>query len=435
MRPVVDRMRNIDVEIERAVADAVMERDREILSLRHRVHGLTEEAAGMKRLRRLYEATKDEVTRAVTMYDNVQLELMAQHEQTKTLVKTIERQENTLRARDGLVDETEQNKYTMEQRLWQAVDKHAALLTKYNRVVEQLRQRTEQLDGTRQNEESMTKRYERSERERRQLLEDYHRTRNQYRIVRKRLRSGMLTDDDGSRMDPDTGRVLTPRPDWDRLQTDLPQAILPFDTKALTKEGTSSEFAASQMVEWVGRMAKDVREAEAALPWQTDNEERLAEMKRQAAATAAGGEGFTGKWFVCQGTGPNIPKFLRFNGRVRNKMMSKRETEQWIEELWDAKIRNDNRPNAKKKSVQDFVYDHCKSRYGVQNMIAEFGYNLVDALSRYAYDADCEMFHKILMGELCEDVYHEQMKMMDDFSAACLKRDKEEHGGKPLGVL
>jgi hypothetical protein len=189
------------------------------------------------------------------------------------------------------------------------------------------------------------------------------------------------------------------------------------------------------MAEWLTKLSYDLKEAEAALPWKTQNEERLEEMRRQREALASGDAGFTGKWFVCQGTGANVPKFLRFNGKVRNRMMSKRDTEAFIKEFWDHKTKADMRPRAKKLSVQDYIHNFMKTRFGVQATVAEFAYNFCDALQRYRADADCEIFHLILFGELAEECYHAQMKMIEDLLDLCEKKDKLEHGGRVQQVL
>jgi hypothetical protein len=51
--------------------------------------------------------------------------------------------------------------------------------------------------------------------------------------------------------------------------------------------------------------------------------------EKQEQATMAG------QWFVCQGTGPNVPKFLRFNGKVRNKIMPKADCEAMIKSFYE----------------------------------------------------------------------------------------------------
>lgn len=115
--------------------------------------------------------------------------------------------------------------------------------------------------------------------------------------------------------------------------------------------------------------------------------------------------------------------------------MSKQKTEEFISEFWDHKIKADTRPKGKKHSVQDHIHGFMKSRFGVQATIAEFAYNFCDALQRYRADADCEIFHLILFGELAEECYHAQMGMITDLQEACEKKDKFEHGGKAQGLL
>jgi hypothetical protein len=47
--------------------------------------------------------------------------------------------------------------------------------------------------------------------------------------------------------------------------------------------------------------------------------------------------------------------------------------------------------------------------------VAEVAYNLLDSCKRYSYDADIELFHKILLGLLDDDVYTDQMAMLTTF--------------------
>ena len=183
----------------------------------------------------------------------------------------------------------------------------------------------------------------------------------------------------------------------------------------------------------------DLKEAEAALPWQTANERTLEEKALRAEAAESGDHGYTGKYFVCHGTGPNVPKFLRFSGKVRNRMISKHDTEVFIKSFWEARVKaisSEEERRRKKAAASDreevaledgavaerrkvelklpqaFLNDFMKSRFGlqvihrcrlllqiaiaggahtfgvgVQATVAEFGYNLVDALNRYAGDA------------------------------------------------
>ena len=54
--------------------------------------------------------------------------------------------------------------------------------------------------------------------------------------------------------------------------------------------------------------------------------------------------------------------------------------------------------------VIDFLHKFLRTKSGLPKTVTEIAYNFVDALKRYSYDADCELFHKVLFGELCEGV-------------------------------
>ena len=129
-------------------------------------------------------------------------------------------------------------------------------------------------------------------------------------------------------------------------------------------------------------------------------------------------------YFQSLGSSMELPKFLRFNGKVRNKNFSKGNTEQLMKDVWKDRLRlgNDNQP------VQDFFYDFLKKRFGIHSMVVEYGYNVLHALKRYSYDADCEFFLKVLVGELGEEVYHEQMAMIESFLEMCRDIDLKDCG-------
>ena len=42
-----------------------------------------------------------------------------------------------------------------------------------------------------------------------------------------------------------------------------------------------------------------------------------------------------------QGTGPEVPKFLRFEGQVRNRRLGKRDTALLIKDIWQEKAAHD----------------------------------------------------------------------------------------------
>ena len=113
-------------------------------------------------------------------------------------------------------------------------------------------------------------------------------------------------------------------------------------------------------------------------------------------------------YFVGRGVDPEIPKFLRFNGRVRNRHMSKADIERIVKIVWIRKEQSRN-----KDHLSDFFHTYLQDEFGPsQTIIAEQAYNIVHALERYSHDADCDMFLKILMGELPEQSFVDQQLLL-----------------------
>eukprot|EP00854_Cymbomonas_tetramitiformis_P010900 gene10900-12897_t len=107
-----------------------------------------------------------------------------------------------------------------------------------------------------------------------------------------------------------------------------------------------------------------------------------------------------GDWkdtFSGLGNGNDVPKFLRTTSKVRNRMMAKRDTEKLVKEIWQEK-------------------------------------NKADA-GKYSYDADCELFLKVLTGEVNEDVYQDQVTLQKTISDLMLSMDLAANGGKSVGTL
>uniref|UniRef100_A0A7S3G9G2 Translin-associated factor X-interacting protein 1 N-terminal domain-containing protein n=1 Tax=Palpitomonas bilix TaxID=652834 RepID=A0A7S3G9G2_9EUKA len=137
----------------------------------------------------------------------------------------------------------------------------------------------------------------------------------------------------------------------------------------------------------------------------------------------------TSKHFNALGTGNDVPPYLRIKGRVKKRHVTKRECEKMVKDVWRQKAESKDEDN-----LSQFFFKYLKGRFGMQTMVADWGYNMLYALKKYSYDADCELFLKILIGELDEDVYIEQMSMLDRVSDAFRKADLSD-GGSVTGLL
>eukprot|EP00002_Diphylleia_rotans_P008333 TRINITY_DN1811_c0_g1_i3.p1 TRINITY_DN1811_c0_g1~~TRINITY_DN1811_c0_g1_i3.p1 ORF type:complete len:396 (-),score=89.85 TRINITY_DN1811_c0_g1_i3:186-1373(-) len=139
------------------------------------------------------------------------------------------------------------------------------------------------------------------------------------------------------------------------------------------------------------------------------------------------------EYIVALGTNTDVPKYLRFKGRVRNRLMTKAQLEAFIREIMI--LRFSDKDEESPVLFQEFMFQELQKRFGIQSMIAEWGYSMHDALRRYAHDPDSDLFSKILEGEIGEEVYFEQMKSIERLRKSLCKLDMENNGGKVTGIL
>lgn len=128
-------------------------------------------------------------------------------------------------------------------------------------------------------------------------------------------------------------------------------------------------------------------------------------------------------YFIGLGTGDDIPPYMRCEKgkRIRNRRMVKRDVEQFVDKLFKRKGVDDKFRGEKKlepQTFQDFFHAELTRIQIHQNRVAEVAYNLLDACKRYSYDADIELFSKVMRGDCSETVLKQQMKMLKDIRRA-----------------
>jgi len=140
------------------------------------------------------------------------------------------------------------------------------------------------------------------------------------------------------------------------------------------------------------------------------------------------------KYFEGLGLGDEVPAYFKWEGKIRNRKLSKRDTESLIKHFWKQKDQVDaKRP--KRMPVDEWFMDFLKNKYTIPEEIVDWAYNLVDAALRYKYDADCEMFWKVITHQLDESVYWDEFEMTNGFIALLQKLDMNETGGKVTGRI
>jgi hypothetical protein len=125
-------------------------------------------------------------------------------------------------------------------------------------------------------------------------------------------------------------------------------------------------------------------------------------------------------------------------GLLSPLQMRKAEAEKNIRQIWEAKIEN----NTQRRLMHDqdplkldvFFLDFLKRKFNHNaKSMAEWTYNLVVALQENKQDTDCELFLRILMGRISEDVYHDELAEMNDVLVLAQRIDYAEHEGKTTG--
>eukprot|EP00002_Diphylleia_rotans_P033761 TRINITY_DN7208_c0_g1_i5.p1 TRINITY_DN7208_c0_g1~~TRINITY_DN7208_c0_g1_i5.p1 ORF type:complete len:796 (-),score=186.16 TRINITY_DN7208_c0_g1_i5:1169-3556(-) len=121
------------------------------------------------------------------------------------------------------------------------------------------------------------------------------------------------------------------------------------------------------------------------------------------------------KNLVALGTSEEVPPYLRFTGTVKNKLLSKRDTELLARDVWNSYLKKEKPDkHGRREPLSEYFYGFLKRKYLNQVAIAEWGYNLVNALEKYHYDSDLRLFHKVLAGHLLEEVYVDELKTVED---------------------
>ncbi|KAF0699592.1 Aste57867_9843 [Aphanomyces stellatus] len=137
-----------------------------------------------------------------------------------------------------------------------------------------------------------------------------------------------------------------------------------------------------------------------------------------------------GKDFIATlGTSPEVPQFLRHTGRVRNRHMTKTELEKIIRTVWSGKKAKEVHLGVKIQ-LDEYLYEVLKTKFGIQTIIAEWGYNILQgthaivrtavvlqclvALKTYSWDSEVELFFLCLTGAVSETIHDDQELMLDE---------------------
>ncbi|CAF4110686.1 unnamed protein product, partial [Adineta steineri] len=96
---------------------------------------------------------------------------------------------------------------------------------------------------------------------------------------------------------------------------------------------------------------------------------------------------------------------------TKNRHMRRRITGLLIKEIWSKKLSDEQKLEIKSNiKLTDYVFDYLTKRFNNKEIAIEISYNMQDACNRYRNNYEINLFWQILIGQVEENVYHDEMK-------------------------
>ncbi|KAI8809088.1 hypothetical protein BJ742DRAFT_868739 [Cladochytrium replicatum] len=143
------------------------------------------------------------------------------------------------------------------------------------------------------------------------------------------------------------------------------------------------------------------------------------------------------RFFIGLGLSSEVPKYLRFKGKIPNHRLSKKDCTLLFRDIWSSKILHDASTKAKNRlPLADFLFMYLKKKFGSQDVVAEWGYNLLEAAKKYRLQSiDCMLFHDILTDVKDESLYHHLQAVLGPLKHAFHRADLDLHEDQSKGFI
>lgn len=135
--------------------------------------------------------------------------------------------------------------------------------------------------------------------------------------------------------------------------------------------------------------------------------------------------------FIGLGTSPDIPPYLRFHGRIRNKQMQKGDAERMLQAFWHQRQMRRRAEGAEVMGLNDFLFDFLFTETKSNNGAIELAYNLFDVCRRNMQDPDCSMFIQIMEGQVSEDRLFDEIATVEQLRRVLEHEDVAKTGFLP----
>ncbi|XP_020667130.2 translin-associated factor X-interacting protein 1 isoform X3 [Pogona vitticeps] len=114
--------------------------------------------------------------------------------------------------------------------------------------------------------------------------------------------------------------------------------------------------------------------------------------------------------FVGKGRSEKVPIYLRCDGLVRNKKLTKKEVVAILKEIWREKLSSDQQ-KGKRSSLQEFFLTFFQRKYG-DALAFDWTYSIYETIKLYRSNETMSLFYHILIGALDEAVYHAHLQQL-----------------------
>ncbi len=95
----------------------------------------------------------------------------------------------------------------------------------------------------------------------------------------------------------------------------------------------------------------------------------------------------------------NVKDFGQIINNINSKSFTLKQLKDFIEELYTAKSTFDKKckdHNLPKETLEQFLYSHLKQRYGLNSMVVEFVYAIIEGIKTYMdKDSDIAVFFHV----------------------------------------
>ncbi|XP_053126569.1 translin-associated factor X-interacting protein 1 isoform X2 [Hemicordylus capensis] len=114
--------------------------------------------------------------------------------------------------------------------------------------------------------------------------------------------------------------------------------------------------------------------------------------------------------FVALGRSEKVPVFLRCDGMVRNKKLTKKEVVAILREIWKEKMTIDLQ-KGRRTSLSEFFLNFFQRRYG-DAIAFDWTYTIFENIKLFRTNETMSLFYRILIGNLDEGVYHSHLQQL-----------------------